>query len=432
MSVKHENVFKELLVVDAVRGVHSTGMFSVSKYQDDLHLAKTVGTPYDLAETPGFIKATRLLSKVLVGHNRFATQGKVTKYNAHPFEFDTVVGVHNGSLTNKHELLNGNLFEVDSQALYSQIDDEGIDSLVKKARGAMSLVWYDKDEKTLNFYRNKDRPMFITSFDDDKVIAFASEYWMLEGILGRNGIKHEEIVSTNVDTLYTFSFEEKKHHITKPVARVISPPAPVVTSSASTVYPFVPRGKTISVSTKSPTVVRKVPAQRTPTIDPTEYAGKKQVLVEVLVASVDEFKAPYLSCFDKTQPAKHIRIYLKQTDDANKYMGKDLIVDIGDFYQEGNIKYYKGIYSTMKVAKPAWQYPETTEEKEADSNDESERFPDHRGKLIDAYTWRKQYGDCSWCSGNVNPKHSHILTPEGDAICQVCMNIDEVKDYIRS
>lgn len=431
MSVKHENVFKELLVVDAVRGVHSTGMFSVSKYQDMPTMAKTVGTPYDLGETQSFAKAMQYMSKVLVGHNRFATQGKVTKYNAHPFEFDSVIGVHNGSLTNKNALLNGNLFEVDSQALYSHIDEEGIDDLVKKARGAMSLVWYNKDDKTLNFYRNKERPMFITSFDDDKCIAFASEAWMLSGILGRNGIVHSDIVSTDIDTLYTFSFDEKKHTIVKPHVRVINPPV-VVAQTTTTVYPFVPRGKITSVSTKSPTVIRKVPSQREPSPCPFGYAGKKGVLVEVLVASVDEFKAGYLSCFDKLNPGRHIRIYLKPSDDAKKYIGKDLIVDIGDFYHEGRTQYYKGVYSTMRLAKPAWTYPTTDKGKEADSNDESERFPDHRGKLIDAYTWRKQYGDCSWCSGNVNPKHSHHLTPEGDAICQVCMNIDEVKDFIRS
>jgi glutamine phosphoribosylpyrophosphate amidotransferase len=57
-------------------------------------------------------------------HTRLATQGKVTKDNAHPFRIGSVVGAHNGMVSN-HEELNTTYkrdHAVDSQHLFSHID----------------------------------------------------------------------------------------------------------------------------------------------------------------------------------------------------------------------------------------------------------------------------------------------------------------------
>lgn len=200
ISKKEEDIFRDLLVVDSLRGLDSTGVGGANINLPEVNLVKSVGTPYDLFESVRWKDFFHRKQHILIGHNRSATTGKVTRGNAHPFEFDKLFGVHNGTLRNKYQLPDGHKYDTDSEALYSNINRLGIVEGIKPAEGAWSLVWYDKEKKTVNFLRNKERPMWFTFVENGKVMFFASESWMLSGILGRHGQKHGEIYLTKEDT----------------------------------------------------------------------------------------------------------------------------------------------------------------------------------------------------------------------------------------
>ena len=71
--------FRNLLVLDTLRGDHSTGTATVSA-GGKIEVAKGVGHPYnlfdafkDIFDKDGIPKSS--VSKVIMGHNRYATMG---------------------------------------------------------------------------------------------------------------------------------------------------------------------------------------------------------------------------------------------------------------------------------------------------------------------------------------------------------------------
>lgn len=204
---EQREIFDQMLIADSLRGPHSTGLVTAKGV--DTHVFKMAGDPYFVRENKGYDRALIKPSNVLIGHNRYATVGAVNRANAHPFDFPTVVGVHNGTLTNKYDMPNSHMFDVDSEALYNAIDTLGIDAAIGKARGAWSLVWWDKVDKTLNFLRNKERPMCYCFSEDNKTLYFASEGNMLQWILLRNGIKFQQIRSTAENVLFSLDIQDK-------------------------------------------------------------------------------------------------------------------------------------------------------------------------------------------------------------------------------
>ena len=155
---------------------------------------------------------TPIMPKALIGHNRHATQGGVTVDTAHPFEYDNVIGAHNGTVW-QHSMtsLNGHRqWNVDSQIIFQHINDTGsVQEVWDVADGAMALTWWDKQENTLKIARNNQRPLHWTISKDDKTLFWASQSWMLEVALSKAGVKHEKIHAFPIDSLFTISTGEK-------------------------------------------------------------------------------------------------------------------------------------------------------------------------------------------------------------------------------
>lgn len=134
------------------------------------------------------------VNRVLIGHNRFATQGAVNNQNAHPYMFDNIMGAHNGSLRRTELLPHHKDFEVDSQVLLNSIDKYGVEETEEKIAGAFALTWWDRRTNQLNFWRNDERPLWYCYTDDNKAIFWASEKEMLSFILKRTNLKHKEFL----------------------------------------------------------------------------------------------------------------------------------------------------------------------------------------------------------------------------------------------
>jgi len=234
-------VFESLLWINTLRGEDSTGIFGVSKHGNVDYL-KEVGNPDKLMSSTEYKKFySNIFSsyRILVGHNRKATQGMISDKNAHPFVKDDTILVHNGTLMDWKSLTEEEC-SVDSEAILNSITTIGAKETFKKIKGAFTLVWYNATKKALYLARNKERPLFIA--DTDKGWIFASEKGMLEWILSREKVTIKEMIECTPDTLYTISLEKTNTINNEPIKTY----TPITTTSGTNIVPLIPKKKLVS------------------------------------------------------------------------------------------------------------------------------------------------------------------------------------------
>jgi glucosamine 6-phosphate synthetase-like amidotransferase/phosphosugar isomerase protein len=203
-----KDIFGHLLIVDSLRGTHSTGAALVSRPNGEMETAKAVGHPFNLLWSEKFDKMMKKPAKILIGHNRYATLGKHTIENAHPFMFENVVGAHNGTLDRwcikrLHDYWK---YDTDSEAIYSHMNKYGVEQTVPLLSGAWALTFYDKKTDTINMIRNSKRPLWYAYSEDHCTLLWASEPEMLKMVIGRSykKIDPKDIFELPVDTLYSW------------------------------------------------------------------------------------------------------------------------------------------------------------------------------------------------------------------------------------
>lgn len=211
-----KKAFNMLLKLGAIAGnaIDSTGIARVS-YDDKIDVFKCVGDPYTLFRKDVFEKDNSTVPgwdiKALIGHNRFATVGRKVDENAHPFHHEHVVGTHNGTLTDKWlKNLDGiDDFEVDSEAIFYGINKNGINDTVGRLHGAWAIVWYDDRDQKIHFLNNGLRPLFYSWSDTNRSFFWASEPWMIDVALNKEGIKHSKPKEFDKDKHYHLNLGKK-------------------------------------------------------------------------------------------------------------------------------------------------------------------------------------------------------------------------------
>lgn len=212
-----KKMFRDMLVFDQVRGFDSTGVVVVPYATNrDPFIVKDLGPAqnlwdYDTDKVFDHRGVVNVGVNVLIGHNRAATLGGVTVENAHPFNFDHVYGVHNGSLRYWDDLEGAKSFDVDSKAIYNDIAVNGIDNTWKNFYGAAALVWYDEKQNKVFMIRNSERPLHVARNKAGNALFWASEPWMITVAAARNKVDlamkdgKADVLQIDTDILYTLS-----------------------------------------------------------------------------------------------------------------------------------------------------------------------------------------------------------------------------------
>lgn len=243
MTVPMKEFFQDLLYHDTIRGPHATGVAAIDTLDRSLVVQKKA-VPGDI-----FLKDEEIMKSlfefkhnfnIYIGHNRWATSGaRDVDANAHPFIHGDIVGVHNGSLRDQRLLDDSEKFVVDSDNLYHHLDKHGLDDTLTKTNGAFALVWYNKEDGTLNFIRNDERPLAIGKLANGCWV-WTSEMGMLQWLVKRHkslswatykegGVEYD--LCYNLAAGQHLKFEFTKHSRQIPVPRATKKTLPVFPSS---------------------------------------------------------------------------------------------------------------------------------------------------------------------------------------------------------
>lgn len=193
LTTSEKTALSQLLYMDTLRGWDSTGVAAVDAKSGDSMVYKRAVPGADFIYYPQYDKiVTACVGNpcILIGHNRFATKGRVSSATAHPFEHDGVILAHNGTLLRHNKLGGGNNFQVDSEAVCWAISKANdAKDVIEELDGAFALTWYDREEGSMNFCRNEDRPLWMATLLDHnntvKGMIWASEPWMLRAVISR-------------------------------------------------------------------------------------------------------------------------------------------------------------------------------------------------------------------------------------------------------
>jgi len=234
-----QNLTGELLSAAQVRGAHASGMAIVDR--DGAYLIhKRPMAAKVMVRTKEFNEAVDLIDKstgAVICHTRYATQGspKVNRNN-HPIRTGTVIGTHNGWVSNDDELFAKydlkRFAEVDSEVLFRMIEksetpETFFDDMLKNVSGKVSMVWADVEKPEYVYIFKGNNPLEMVYIRRLGIIAYASTWEILIDALKwsgiGNGFERMEMKRWSVTRINTKTFKMKKTNdvkirIPKPVS----------------------------------------------------------------------------------------------------------------------------------------------------------------------------------------------------------------------
>ena len=224
--------FTMLGTVSYPRGKDSTGLCVTKMEKGVIHhyVKKEVSPPNEFMHMQDVQKMMEVgNTRAIIGHNRAATIGSISKENAHPFIVDDFIGVHNGTIpyfskeANKRDV-------TDSQILFESINEFGIDialsNLPNNEKTAYAIVMIDKETGVITFVRNEQRPLWCIWSKNNKTLMWSSEDTMLEFVCARSQSVWGEVMRFVPNKIYTYDmslglFNERENRNLKKSSYVV-------------------------------------------------------------------------------------------------------------------------------------------------------------------------------------------------------------------
>jgi hypothetical protein len=378
------------------------------KTNGDWEVAKKKGNAWDLFDSRDYTSVLSMVSYALIGHNRYATKGKINNINAHPFEFADVVGAHNGTIRAQYRLPDHARFEVDSENIYHSIQEEGLEETLSKLDGAYALTYWDKRSEELILLRNNERSLFYCFSENLKTVFWASEMWMLYAALGRAGIKFKQPKEVPECTIMRFKFERETN----------AGPVEVVTQEFEE---FIPpkvtynkgyhHGGTPPAKKTTPLLPKSSdPSQSESSKGSTNPATiiNKRVDFTVDGTSRNVYGQAYISGSLWADTSCEVRVYAKE----GGALWQDLLAGVDETFS-GIVSSY-----TNSSGEYTFNIKLSSVELVIEEDDDSD------------LPFEKKKGDCAWCSESIEDDQGTVWVNSYTPVCSGCQAVDEVKEYL--
>jgi hypothetical protein len=216
--------FEQMLITSSLRGPHSTGVgiaINTKKKGPFISYYKSAENPYSLIQKKEFqdwFNPKKNKAIAFLGHNRYATVGRIIGANAHPFMHKNILLTHNGSIWNAKELTKNLVasekdykdFDVDSEHATFLMAHRGAGFSIPKFTGGFAISWFDVKHETMNLVRNSQKPLWIACHKFRDAFYYASERDMLLWLLKRNNIDIGEVFEPDAGEVITWKKSEHK------------------------------------------------------------------------------------------------------------------------------------------------------------------------------------------------------------------------------
>jgi predicted glutamine amidotransferase len=228
-----KKVFTTLLYLDQLRGKHSTGVCAVNNTKE-VAVYKRALEASDYLQLTGCDNVLTHSNRLLMGHNRYATVGAKDDNNSHPFTHGDITLAHNGTLTNKSDVIDKEAkkyFPTDSESITYAMSVEYYQTVLERLEGAYALTWYDKQDNTINFARNEERELYIGYIGTDVVWASEKEMLELAAAHHKKPLKDVELLPVGEHRMFELNKLEEGYVATKftPKKKIISSYQPPTT-----------------------------------------------------------------------------------------------------------------------------------------------------------------------------------------------------------
>lgn len=216
LSASERDVAWDLCYLSVFRGQDSAGLFDVNlnvkKNNPSVKVIKSAGHPFYFMQDEMIRIENDRWKKAepaaIIGHTRAATVGKIKRDNAHPFLFNNIVGMHNGTILSDFE--NKKKFETDSEALLFNISEKGIEGALEMLKhsytAAYALVWYDFTTGKVYFHRNRERTLSYM-YSGGRLMWMSDRRALAYYISQHKTFSYSEIKDFEVDKLYSFKVD---------------------------------------------------------------------------------------------------------------------------------------------------------------------------------------------------------------------------------
>lgn len=193
--------FKDLFTLSQLRGDDGAGILTVPNkpHVEKVKIRKTTWSSGHLVTTAEYDEVIKGDNSIILGHARMPTKGASKVEFVHPHVNGNIALVHNGTMSTVGDKLVG-ANESDSKLICKTIAEHGVKHFVDTSYGAYCLIWVDLGNQTLNFLRNKDRPLWFveqrnSSLSEDVThLWWGSELWMIMQSLSRYPSFNKEAV----------------------------------------------------------------------------------------------------------------------------------------------------------------------------------------------------------------------------------------------